>query len=269
MKDYGWEEIVLKKTIPQKIAVSESGDVFFGDRQFIYKYDDNDSVTLFAALGGNTGGLAFHNDGLLFVADLTHHKILSVDKMGVQQDIIKNVNAAFITTSNKGVYFTETEKKQLGFYSFDTKKVNYIGVPGNPTGLAISGDQTSINLGFENLLSGYSFKIREDGTPDYGQEYIHYHIPYGVTSPGVTGLVTDTANLLYSATALGIQMSDQLGRVNFIISKPANIITDIKIGGKDFNILYANCNGILFRRKLNTKGTLSWLPAVKPSKPRL
>lgn len=269
LRDQGWEEIALKKAIPQKLAISESGKLFFGDRQFIYKNDDTENVTLFATISGQTGGMSFNNDGKLYVADITHHKIIAIDKVGAQKDIFKNVNAAFLTTSNKGIYFTETGKKQLGFYSFNTKKVNYIGVPGNPRGLAISGDQTSINLGFENLPSGYSFKILEDGTPDYGQEYIHYHLPYGSTSTGITGLVTDTSNLLYSATAVGIQMSDQLGRVNFIISKPANTITDIRIGGKDFNVLYANCNGRLFRRKLNTKGTLSWLPAVKPPKPRL
>ena len=103
----------------------------------------------------------------------------------------------------------------------------------------------------------------------YGQEYIHYHVPYGQTTPSTTGMATDTANLLYSGTSMGIQMSDQLGRINLIISKPAGIINDLEIGGADFNILYVCCNGKLFRRKLQTKAVLSWMAPVKSPRPRL
>ena len=142
-------------------------------------------------------------------------------------------------------------------------------VPGTPTGLSISAEKTFMNIGFDNFPLGFSFKIMQNGTLEYGQEYIHFHLPYGELNTGVSGLITDTANLLYSATALGIQMSDQLGRVNFIISNPADAVTDIMIGGDALNILYATCNGRLFRRRLNTKGAMSWSPPVKPSRPRL
>jgi hypothetical protein len=179
------------------------------------------------------------------------------------------VNADFLTISRKGIYFTERAKKRVGFYDFSARKTQYIIVPGLPTGLSISAEHTFINIGFDDIPFGYSFKIMQDGSLHDGQEYIHYHLRHGQTYPGVSALLIDTANLLYSATSLGIQMSDQLGRVNFIISKPGSTITDIKMGGDNFSILYASCDGKLFRRKLNTMGNQSWLPPVKPPRPRM
>lgn len=269
LKNQAWEEIPLKKIKSEKLAVNRSGNLFFSDGQFVYKNDSKNNVALFATITGKLGGMSFNNDDKLYVGNLTQHKIISIAQNGSKEDIVKNVDADFLTISNKGIYFTERAKKRIGFNSFLSKQVQYFIVPGIPTGLAISAEQTFINLGFDDVQLGYSFKILQDGSLGYGQEYIHYHLPYGETSPGVSGLVTDTANLLYSATALGVQMSDQLGRVNFIISKPADTITDIKIGGEDFSILYASCHGKLFRRKLNTRGSQSWLPAVKPSRPRM
>jgi hypothetical protein len=235
----------------------------------VYKHDIKNNLTLFGTVTGKIGGMSFHSDDRLYAGNLTQHKITAISENGSQEEIVRNVDADFLTISNKGIYFTEGTKKRIGFYDFLRRRVQYFIVPGVPTGLAISAEQTFINVGFDDIPLGYSFQIMQDGSLDYGQEYIHYHLPYGKNLPRVSGLVTDTANLLYSATAVGIQMSDQLGRVNFIISKPADMINDIKVGGDDFNILYASCDGKLFRRQLNTRGIQPWLPPIKPLRPRM
>jgi hypothetical protein len=80
-------------------------------------------------------------------------------------------------------------------------------------------------------------------------------------------MAIDAENLLYSATSMGIQLSDQLGRVNFIFAKPDEGATDVKLGGADFQTLYVSCNGKLFTRKVSSRGVLPWLPFVKPPKP--
>ena len=124
-------------------------------------------------------------------------------------------------------------------------------------------------MGVANGVFGYSFRINEDGTLSFGQEYIHYHIPYGALTPGVKGMTTDAENLLYSVTSMGIQISDQLGRINFIFSKPTENIDDVVLGGENLSTLYITCNGKLFSRKINAKGVLSWQAPVKPAKPGL
>ena len=268
-KDHLWEEVPLKGIKPEKLAIDPKGELWCSQQKTIYRIDKKNNSHAFATLAGNIGGMSFHADGKLYVANLSRHKIVALDSAGAQMVIVNNVNADFLTASQKGIYFSDKIKKQLGFYSFSDKQIQSVNIPGVPTGLALSTEQTFINVGFEDLPFGYSFRILATGALDCGQEYIHYHLPYGETMPRVSGLVTDTANLLYSATALGIQMSDQLGRVNLIISKPAPLVTDLKMGGDNFNVLYAICNERLFRRELNTKAALSWLPPVKPSKPRL
>jgi hypothetical protein len=66
---------------------------------------------------------------------------------------------------------------------------------------------------------------------------------------------------------MGIQASDQLGRINFIFSKPAEGAVDVKLAGENFSTLYLSCEGKLFSRKINSKGVLSWQTPVKPPRP--
>ena len=179
------------------------------------------------------------------------------------------MDAEFLTVSANGIYFSETSKDRIGFYNFSKRETQYSAVPFHPSGVAISAEQTLLNVGTANHVFGYSFRIMDDGSLEFGQEYIHYHIPYGMTGAGVGGMTIDAENLLYSATPLGIQVSDQLGRVNFIFSKPAEEALDVKLGGVDFDTLYVSCQGKLFSRRIKTKGVLSWQSPVKPPKPGL
>ncbi len=264
-----WKEIQMSNIQVNKLAVNKSGKLFFADKLSVYNIDDNGKVFPFAKLSGTIGGISFHDDGRLFAADLDKQKIVAIDANGKVNDVVKNVHAGFLTVSSKGIYFTETTQNRVGFYSFSKKETSYVNAPGNPTGLAISAEQTFLNVGITNSPFSFSFRIADDGHLEYGQEYVHYHIPYGKLVPGTTGMATDSENLLYSATTLGVQVSDQLGRVNFIFSKPDEGAQDVKIGGKEFNTLYVSCKGKLFSRKINAKGILSILPAVKPPKPGL
>lgn len=263
-----WKEIGLADKKVNKLAVNASGEVFFTDRQNVYKINGS-GVVGFAKLKGEGGGLSFREDGKLLVSDVWQHKILAINPDATQQELVSNVNADFLVASSKGIYFSETEKDRVGFYSYAKKDVRYVIVPNHPTGLAISAEQTFINVGIANGVFGYSLKITDDGNLEEGQEYVHYHIPYGNTAPGAKGMTVDSENLLYTATAMGVQISDQLGRVNFIVSSPVMDVSDVKLGGPDFTTLYVNCNGKLFARKTVSKGILSWQPAVKPPKPGL
>ncbi len=264
-----WKEINLKAIKSGKLTINKQGEVFFTERQLIYRIDNQQAMTVHAKLKGDVGGISFNQDGALYVADLTSHKIIVVDEKGVARDVATNVDANYMTLSNKGIYFTDTGKDRIGLYNFTAKKVTYTVVPFHPTGLALSSDQSFLNVSFSNSVFGYSYKILESGTLDFGQSYIHYHVPYGETTPGASGMTVDSDNLLYTATTMGVQVSDQLGRVNFIFSKPTEGINDVKIGGAGLNTIYISCNGKLFSRKINAKGVQSWLPAVKPPKPGL
>lgn len=263
-----WKEIPLKNRKVNKMAVNKSGELFFADQESVYKIDKNGNLSLFTSLKGEIGGISFNEDGKLYVGDLARKKIVAMDVNGKWNDVVANVRAEIITISNKGIYFTEAANL-VGFYSFSKKNNFYAYVPGHPTGLGISAEQTFLNVGIANHPFGYSLKITDDGSLDFGQDYVHYQLPYGESFPGTKGMTVDAENLLYSVTNSGIQVSDQLGRVNFIFSKPEDNVLDVKLGGIDFNTLYMSCNGRLFSRNINAKGILPWLPAVKPPRPGL
>jgi len=264
-----WKEIPLNNLKAEKLAVNKAGEIFFTDHQLIYKIDSQGTIALFANIKGTIGGLSFHTNGNLYASDLTHHTIHILVEKSKPERIVNNANAEYLTITDKGVYFTEPSKKRVGFYSHEKKTTQYTSLSFTPTGLAVSAEQTFLNVGAADGVFGYSLKITADGTPDNAQEYIHYHIPYGATVPGIGGMTVDAENILYTATTMGVQASDQLGRVNFIFSKPADGAGDVKIAGPEFNTLYVSCSGRLFSRKINAKGILSFLTPVKPPKPGL
>ena len=79
----------------------------------------------------------------------------------------------------------------------------------------------------------------------------------------------DQAGWLYVATALGIQVCDQAGRVNLILPVPAGRPTDVCFGGEHFDTLYVSCGGTVYKRRLSATGANPWAAPNLPPAPRL
>jgi enterochelin esterase-like enzyme len=83
------------------------------------------------------------------------------------------------------------------------------------------------------------------------------------------GMCIDTNGWLYVATALGIQVCDQAGRVNFIIPTPKQPY-DVCFGGKDLSELFIACGDTIYKRPTKAKGVVSGQQApIKPPAPKL
>jgi sugar lactone lactonase YvrE len=76
---------------------------------------------------------------------------------------------------------------------------------------------------------------------------------------------------VYVASRIGIQILDQLGRVNAIIPVPPSKgqASNVCFGGPDFNILYVSSADKVYRRKLKTRGANTFATPIKPANPRL
>lgn len=108
----------------------------------------------------------------------------------------------------------------------------------------------------------YSFHINPDGTLSARQPYHHLYVRDGDTESGAAGMAVDTNGWLYVCTPAGIQMLDQVGRLQGIISAPeGEILSDIIIGPETWA---AGTNGI-FTRKLNVTGVRSSGAPIKPA----
>ncbi len=88
---------------------------------------------------------------------------------------------------------------------------------------------------------------------------------------GSDGLKCDTAGRVYVATRIGIQVLDQLGRVNAIIPLPPlnRQASNVCFGGPGFNILYVTTGKKVYRRKLNTQGANTFNKPIRPANPKL
>jgi sugar lactone lactonase YvrE len=76
---------------------------------------------------------------------------------------------------------------------------------------------------------------------------------------------------MFVASRLGVQILDQLGRVEAILPIPPSNgqASNVCFGGVDFNILYVSAGDKVFRRKLKTRGANSFDKPIKPANPRL
>jgi sugar lactone lactonase YvrE len=115
------------------------------------------------------------------------------------------------------------------------------------------------------------YKIKPDGTLAYKQRYGWLHVPDTEENAWPDGLRCDTAGRIYVATRIGIQVMDQLGRVNAIIPVPPsnNQTSNVCFGGPGFNTLYVSAGDKVFRRKLKTRGVNTFEGPYKPASPRL
>jgi sugar lactone lactonase YvrE len=80
----------------------------------------------------------------------------------------------------------------------------------------------------------------------------------------------DTNGYLYVTTAMGIQVCDQAGRVNGILSRPqAGAPGPLSFGGAGMDELYVAAGDKVYHRKTRAHGVRSFEAPIKPSPPRL
>ena len=269
IENEAWTEIPIKALPASHLAVDNKGGVFFSAKNSIYKVSHDGKVESVITLESDAAGLCFSSDGVLYVSIPSRKKIVAIGENKVPADVVKNCEAEFMCATDKGLYFSEGSKKRIGLYRPDTKKTQYFSTPFQPSSISVNAEKTFMNVGGIDTPFGYSFQINRDGSLSNSQPYIHYHWAYGETVPDVGGMTVDSQNLLYTSSNLGVQVSDQLGRVNFIFDCPGKSVSDVKLGGPNMDILYILHGDKLFSRKIAAKGLHPWDPAVTPPKPGL
>jgi sugar lactone lactonase YvrE len=108
------------------------------------------------------------------------------------------------------------------------------------------------------------------GSLAHKQPYFHLHLADAATQSGADGMTVDSQGFLYVASQVGLQVCDQAGRVNAIISKPQRgSLSNAVFGGPALDELYVTNGDKVYKRKTKTKGVLSFQAPVKPPTPRL
>jgi gluconolactonase len=141
----------------------------------------------------------------------------------------------------------------------------------NPFGLALTPDHTQLYVTESNSHWVWIYNINPDGSLSNKQHYGWLHVPDTAENAHPQGIKVDRDGRVYVATNMGIQVMDQIGRVNAILPLPIHTGQPVQLcfGGPNFDILYVSCGDKIFRRKLKVKGLNDFDAPIKPAKPHL
>ena len=166
-----------------------------------------------------------------------------------------------------------------GYYSFDQGGCIWLnGADGTRilvaetkldiTSIAISCDRWRLYIADRKRRFVFVMAIREDGALTDCYTHGHLHVADDCITLGALAICVDILGRLYAATQMGIQTVSHFGHNNTILPLPGNLpVTGLVFGGAGNDILYAESNGRVFKRKVLTPGLTETTPAVEPTTP--
>ena len=138
-------------------------------------------------------------------------------------------------------------------------------------GLCLSPDQTQLYVTESASHWVWVFQVQADGTLKHKQKYGWLHVRDADDNAWSDGIKCDREGRIYVTTLSGIQVMDQLGRVNAIIPTPKTKgqVSNLCFGGSNFDIMYVSVHDKVFRRKVRVKGVNGFESPVRPPQPRM
>jgi len=137
-------------------------------------------------------------------------------------------------------------------------------------GLCLTPDQTQLYVAESASHWIWIFTVQPDGTLTNKQRFGWLHVPDDKENAWPDGMKCDRNGLIYVATNMGIQILDQLGRVNAVLPTPGGgQPSNLCFGGPGFDVLYVTCVGKVWRRKLKAQGCNPFEMPVRPPMARL
>jgi sugar lactone lactonase YvrE/enterochelin esterase-like enzyme len=278
MRGEGWQLVSEGYKFTEGPAVNAHGEVFFNDvtNSKTYKNGLDNKTTEFVADSKKGNGAAFGPDGRLYVVASGAQKVVAYDPNGKMSVIAEGfVGNDLVVANNGNVYVTnppadnEIAPSKVWLIKPNGEKLVVDTGLKYANGVTLSPDQTLLYVADYRSHWVYSFVIRPDGTLTSKQRFFWLLVPDTSDQSNADGLRVDRDGRLYVATALGIQICDQAGRVQCIIPTPNRRLSNLTFGGEQFDTLYATCGDRIYKRKLKVKGAQAWDKPIKPAPPRL
>jgi sugar lactone lactonase YvrE len=269
-----WQEITGTYKAPASPTTGKDGMVYFADPDAnrIYKIDDAGAVSVFKEGTFGARALRAGADGRIYASQPARKRIVSYGPAGDEKTVAPNVEANDLIVSAEGaIYFVTTATKTVGLIdSKGARKIAYQSTDiYKPTSLAFTPDQAYVIVGDGETRYSWSFQVAADGTLINGEPYFRLEMPDRTPYSEVRGITTDATGQVFFATAIGIQVSEPVGRSTQLLHKPeAGTLTSVNFGGKDNSWLYATVGSKIFRRPTKRTGVNAWAP-VKPPQPPL
>jgi sugar lactone lactonase YvrE/enterochelin esterase-like enzyme len=254
-------------------AVNAAGEIFFTDpaNNRIHKVALDGKVTVFAENTSGANGMMFGPDGRLYAGLTRTQQIAAFDAAGTMTVLADGIPSNDLAINARGdLYVTDTANRKVWLIPKDgTPRVVDEGIE-SPNGVLFSPDHTLLYVSDHAAQLSWAFQIQPDGSLAHKQRYFHTHVPEGSLRSRSDGMAVDADGRVYIATALGVQVFDQIGKCHAIIPAPlAASLSNVEFGGANFDEMFVTNGDKVFKRKTKVRGVMSWRPPIKPAPPRL
>ncbi|MEO6239529.1 MAG: SMP-30/gluconolactonase/LRE family protein, partial [Vicinamibacterales bacterium] len=221
-------------------AVNDKGEMFFSDpaNNRIHKVALDGHVSVFAENTSGANGMMFGPDGRLYAGATRSKQIVAYDAAGTAQLVAEDTTVNDLAINVKGdLYFTESAAKKVWFLPKGGKpRVVDEGIE-YANGVMFSPDQALLYVSDYAGQLSWAFQIQADGSLAHKQRYFYLHMPDAATRSSADGMTADTNGNVYIATALGVQVFDQIGKCHAIIPGPVRSLSmsSVKFGGANLD----------------------------------
>jgi len=273
-----WELVGQGYQFTEGTTANKNGEVFYQDipTSKTYKVDKDKKLTTLNVDAKRASGTYFGPDGKRYTVAGGTKQILSYDSKEKETVVADSISGNDLVIANNGnIYVTSpdgaTRPGKVYLIRPNGEKLVVEDGLKFPNGVTVSPDQTQLYVTESATHWVWIYKIQKDGTLAYRQRYGWLHSPDTEDNSWPDGIRCETAGRMFVASRLGVQILDQLGRVEAILPIPPSNgqASNVCFGGADFNILYVSAGDKVFRRKLKTRGVNSFDKPVKPANPRL
>ncbi len=272
-----WELVADGYSFIEGTAVNTAGELYFQDipHSKTYKVLQDGKPILVNSDSKRGSGSIFGPDAKRYVVAGAVKQVHRYDANEKMELVADSVNGNDIVVAHNGnIYLTAPEGRE------NPGKI-YLVRPGGekllvdeglrfPNGIALTPDQTQLYVTESTSHWVWIYSILPDGRLANKQRYGWLHVKDTDENAWSDGLKCDSDGRIYVSTRLGVQVLDQLGRVNAILTLPGNAdAANLCFAGKDFDILYVASRDKIYRRKLKVHGANAFAPPLKPANPRL
>ena len=265
----------LWKDWPKPVAGGKSKNQFLSD--ILAAGEGWNSIGLPASIadkGQKPGKVAWGTGGSKYVMTSSSKQLLSYDASGKEKVITRNFSGNDLVAAYNGSLYASAaegpdQHSSLYLIRPTGEKIRVDDGLNGSTAIALTPDQTQLYATESNSHWVWIYQVSPDGTLTSKQRYGWLHVPDTDENAGATALTCDRDGRVYIATRLGIQVLDQIGRVNAILPVPGGRPSQVYFGGANFDILHAVCGDKVYTRKLNVRGAKPYESPIKPGTPKL
>ncbi|HOX83165.1 MAG TPA: SMP-30/gluconolactonase/LRE family protein [Chryseolinea sp.] len=279
----GWELVGENYGFTEGTAVNAKGEVFFQDipNSKTYKIGLDGKLQEYIADSKKASGTTFSVAGDMITAtggwsepptkQVHRYKTAKTYEVVADETSGNDVSISY----NGNIYVTSPDGREKPSKLYLIKPNGERSVVDEglkfANGLCFSPDQTQLYVTESATHWVWVYQIQADGSLAHKQKYGWLHVRDVDENAWSDGLKCDREGRIYVTSMSGIQVMDQLGRVNAIIPMPKTngYASNLCFGGPNFDIMYVSCRDKVFRRKVKVKGANNFEKPIKPANPRL